>query len=345
MGILNFFREKKLTHIEKVSMAYSCYKADTVNMIFPEGIHQADIIIRSLAKIYGLKLDSLNGKDYYNILTTYTDILIRKVVTNSDDNMIVSSLKVKHSDLIKSSQIAHRVLAYTTLNMLNHSFAIENEKDLEILLKLVESENQNPPKDQGDIIEEGYYFETILELAIYGKLFGTDRTINWLSGDLYLKQYQQGFQLVEEGKYEEAIKVLKSSLLLNPIGISSRFEICECLILLKDFSSAEDMLYDMGKYLLDPKHIAKFYRRIGYIQIEKRNYLSAAACYVYSKNFECHPTAEQELQYISSISGVKFDSILNNPIIILQRYNIPILKNRSINDIAPPGTDGNPDFS
>lgn len=154
MGILNFFRKKKLTHSEKVLMAYNCYKADTVDMLFPEKIHQADIIIKSLAKIYGLQLDLLSEKDYYNILTTYTDVLIHKVVTNSDDNIIVSSLEVAHSDLIKSPKIAHKVLTYTTLNMQNHSFSIENEHDMENLLRLAEAENKKPSQKQDDVIEK-----------------------------------------------------------------------------------------------------------------------------------------------------------------------------------------------
>lgn len=139
--------------------------------------------------------------------------------------------------------------------------------------------------------------------------------------------------------------MLKASLVLNPIGISSRFEICECFIQLKDFSSAEEILYDMGRYLLEPKHIAKFYRRIGYIEIEKGNYLGATACYAYSINFECHPTVEQELQYISSKLGIELNNILNNPTIFLEKYNIPILKKRSINDITSPDANKSSDSS
>lgn len=234
MGILNFFKKKEPSHSEKVSIAYRCYKADMVDMIFPDGIRQADKIICSLAKIYGLQLDSLDGVSYHDILTTYTDVIIRKVITQSDNGMILVSLQTQHSNLVKSPEMAQRVLAYTNLNMLDHSFALECEADMKLLSEEVVADNDEFPEKQ-DTIELGFYFENVLELAIYGKLFGKEKTVNWLSGDAYLNQFQKGFQLVEQGKFVEAIKVLKASLSLNPIGISARFEMCECFIQLKDF--------------------------------------------------------------------------------------------------------------
>lgn len=64
--------------------------------------------------------------------------------------------------------------------------------------------------------------------------------------------------------------------------------------------------------------------------------MGAVACYVYSKNFEHHPSIEQELQYIYAKVGVHVNSTLNNPAAILEKYNIPVLKERKIDDIQLP---------
>lgn len=331
------FKKKEPSHSEKVSAAYRCYKPDEATMFFPGGIHQADQIICSLAKIYGLHLDLLDGASYHNILTTYTDVFIRKVITPSDDSMIMARLQMKHGDFVKSPEIARQVLAYFRLDMLDHSFTLECEEDRKLLSAEVVAGHDVLPDTQ-DNIELGFYFENILELAIYGKLFGEGKTVSWLSGDLYLKQYQKGYQLVEQGKFTEAIKALKASLGLNPIGISARFELCECFIQLKDLPSAKQVLEDMSAYLLDPKHIARFYRRMGYIEIENCNYLVAVACYIYSRSFEDHPTIEQELQYIYQEVGVHVNGVLNDPTTILKKYGIPVLKERNIDDIQVPNS-------
>ncbi len=185
-------------------------------------------------------------------------------------------------------------------------------------------------------IEVGFYFENVLELAIYGKLFGAGREVVWLSGDAYISQYKKGYQFAEEGKYREAIAALNASLKVNPIGISARFEICECYLRLNELEKARKLLIDMSAYLLDVKSIAKFYRRMGYIEIENGNHLAAMACYVYSRNFENHPSIEQELQYISAKVGISMSGNMDNPSKVLEKYGIPILVERKIDDIQAP---------
>ena len=86
-----------------------------------------------MSKIYGINLDTSDAKKYYDILTTYSDVVIRKVVTQSSDDHIVTSLQVKHGDLIKSKAIAQKALAFVTLNMNNNDFSIEADDDMAAL--------------------------------------------------------------------------------------------------------------------------------------------------------------------------------------------------------------------
>ncbi len=171
----------------------------------------------------------------------------------------------------------------------------------------------------------GFYFENVLELAIYGKLFSNGRTVNWISAKNYLEQYQKGYQLYEKRKYAQAIEEYRKCFELNPIGISARFEICEAYMRLKDWNSAKKTLLDMQNILVyDEKTIARFYRRFGFMEVEKGNYSLAAACYLYSKKFEDHPSLANELLYVRSKGGAAV--LTSNPERVLSSAGVPILK-------------------
>lgn len=175
---------------------------------------------------------------------------------------------------------------------------------------------------------EGYYFESPLELAIYGKLFAKNKTVRWLSGDNYLIEYQKGYQLFEQGQYNRAIETYKRCLELNPIGINARFEICESYINIGNLSAARDTLLEMKDFLIEEKSIARFYRRMGYIEIEKENYKVAAACYQYSRKFEANPLVAQELMYIMSKAGKGVAS--KKPEKVLSKAKLPLLTTKSL---------------
>lgn len=170
---------------------------------------------------------------------------------------------------------------------------------------------------------EGYYFDSAMELAVYGKLFAKDHVVNWLAGDNYKVAYMKGYHLYEQGLYAQAIDACRKSLKLNPIGLSARFEICECYLKMGDLAAARKTLLEMKDYIVDNTSIAKFYRRIGFIEIEERRYQLAAACYQYSQRFENHPSVSQELVYIMSKAGVNIMS--PNPDKILMSANVPLL--------------------
>lgn len=101
-------------------------------MIFPGGQAQVGKIIVSLSKIFSIDLDASDAKKYCDILTIYSDVLTRIVVTQSSDDHIISSLLFRRGDLVKSKDIAWRVLSFVTLNM-NNSFSLESADDMSVL--------------------------------------------------------------------------------------------------------------------------------------------------------------------------------------------------------------------
>lgn len=102
-------------------------------MAFPGGNRQVKGIILSLCKIYDINMDDCTVAECKEVLSTYVDVLVRKVVTHSDDNSILASLKVKHPTLVKSDQIAQLVMSFVIMNMANNQFEIQTDDDLKTI--------------------------------------------------------------------------------------------------------------------------------------------------------------------------------------------------------------------
>ena len=97
---------------------------------------------------------------------------------------------------------------------------------------------------------DGFYFESPIELAIYGKLYAKDKTVYWLSGDKYWDEYKKGYQLIDQGLYGMAIPVFRRCLELNPIGLSARFEMCEAYLKMGKLPEARRTLLNMKDFLV-----------------------------------------------------------------------------------------------
>lgn len=54
------------------------------------------------------------------------------------------------------------------------------------------------------------------EYILFSERFAGDEQIVWGSEEKYLEKFQEGYALIEEGIYREAIHVLRDALKLNP---------------------------------------------------------------------------------------------------------------------------------
>ena len=154
MGLFDIFKKKELSHDEKVASAYGSYNQDKVRGIFPGGKNQASDIIRSLASIYGINYDTADASTYLEILHTYSDTVIRRIVTQSNDEHIMMSLQVKHKSLVTDKEKAKQVLAYVVLNMNNNSFALNTDKDWDALNDRVEMYNSIEKTAKENVVAE-----------------------------------------------------------------------------------------------------------------------------------------------------------------------------------------------
>ena len=169
---------------------------------------------------------------------------------------------------------------------------------------------------------EIWCFNDSKEFIIYTAL-NKNKNVVWMKSDEYDKYWNDGFKLFDAGKYDDAIRSYQKCLSMNPISLYVRFEITECYIQLHNYVQAINILMSNVKNLLYNEDIARFYRRVGYINIELKNYDCAVACYLYSIKFENHPSILQEIMYITQ--QLSEMSQVNNPEEVLKDNNIIII--------------------
>lgn len=176
---------------------------------------------------------------------------------------------------------------------------------------------------------EGFYFEDMMEFALYAKLFArkSNKNVQWLAGSAYVDEFKRGYNLYDQGRFDDAVAAFKHCLELNPVGINARFELAESYVRLGNLAAAQRSLLDATPFLVDEKNIARFYRRLGYIAIERKDFRTAVACYQYSLKFENHPSVPQELAYIKSMGGKV--STAEDPARILKNAGLPLLEKQN----------------
>lgn len=130
MSFFNFFKKKKKmpTYSEKLNLAYQCYNPDLVGMIFPGGKEQAEKVIVSLGKIYDVDLETSNAERYFDILSTYSDVVVRLDITQSTDDSIIESLQTNHSDLVKNKEIAKKALKFIKMNVDDNDYVFNDDE-------------------------------------------------------------------------------------------------------------------------------------------------------------------------------------------------------------------------
>lgn len=175
---------------------------------------------------------------------------------------------------------------------------------------------------------EKYCFADQYEFMMYAKhckdAGRTSGGVIWINDTSYQEHFKRGYDLFDRGQYEQALTEYLEALKVNPVGISARFEICECYLKLRRLSDARRALLDMQEYLIEARYVARFYRRMSFIAIEQRDYRLAVACLLFSLNYEKIPYVTQELMYIQSING--HPVMVSNPQRVIQSAGVPILK-------------------
>ena len=183
---------------------------------------------------------------------------------------------------------------------------------------------------------EKYCFADQIEFILYAKHCkdeGKKNGIVWVADNSYHDLYMRGYNLFERGQYAKALWVYQDALKVNPIGISARFEICECYLRLGMIPGAKQTLLDMQEYLIENKNAARFYRRLGFIATEQGDYRLAVACLLLSQKYEETDYVKNELRYIASVTGRMMR--VPNPKAVVKAAGLPILEAYAFADLDP----------
>lgn len=174
-----------------------------------------------------------------------------------------------------------------------------------------EKQVENVNKNIGVSDETTLNFQNLEEFIIYIELFShkIHNKINWINDNKVTDLYQNAYELFEKKKFNESIEIHRKILELNPIAIRSRFEIVECLIGLNNVDEAEKELNKIKKYLINPVDVGRYYRRLAYLHIEKKQYELARNLLYYSlfiyRNEKDDKIVLNELMFIDSELGNK----------------------------------------
>jgi len=188
-----------------------------------------------------------------------------------------------------------------------------------------------PQDKKQKVDEETFYFENEKEFIIYCKVSQTDKNVVWAKGSNYLDEYQKGYRYIDQKQYSQAVDAFQHALKLNPVGLAARFELCTAYTQMHDLPAARAALKDAEPYMYSDQLIAKYYRCLGYILIEEKQYKLAANVYQYSLFLDPdQQMAKQELLFIVNEAGFEvLDGISDRRKVekTLQDAKIPLLKN------------------
>lgn len=230
--------------------------------------------------------------------------VVHKEKENNKD--LEPSIKIKEEDLYDNDTIRkikeEDFFDNDVINNIKNKSKLENQNEKsETNSHEVCNHKIKAPKK-----EKGFYFEDITEFKQYVK-YNNEESVVWLKGNQYKEHYIKGYQLFEQRKYQLAINEYLKALEYNPVGISARFEICEAYLATQMYDNALSALNSLKIYLAENDKIAKYYRRLGYIYTEKEEYELAYACYKHSLLYEKNEIANNEMEYISSVSGENYN--------------------------------------
>lgn len=120
--------DNNTSYEEKLKKVYGSFNQALIGKVFHGGLTQADVVLRSLADIYGKNLNELDEDQYNKILKTYIDVYIRNVIVKCTHTHIITSLLTLHSDLVLNKDIARKVLSYTVINIINNDASMADKK-------------------------------------------------------------------------------------------------------------------------------------------------------------------------------------------------------------------------
>lgn len=110
---------------------------------------------------------------------------------------------------------------------------------------------------------------------------------------------------IEEKNWDSAHKNIENALLWSPGNIEALFQINEIYKMNGQFDKLKDNTDKIFDNIYDAVNLARYYRTLGYYNIEMKNYELAYALYCISLMFARDEGVFVELDYICKVQGIK----------------------------------------
>lgn len=280
---------------------------------FPGGKPQAKRIVDSYRYLLGN--DDLEESKIFELQKA---IGVR-VIMGFDNERIKTSLNIFYSDIV-SEDLQDPLLAFVRTSLTNPNVTlIPTEIETEPHAESVDSQVQNGEP------QEKYQFEGLSEFLAYVPVSQAKGvSVVWVEGQDYRENFDKGYKLLDERRYQEAIPVYKKCLAVNPVAFRARLELLTCYTMLGQYGKAHEQVKALSQYRMPMPILAAFYRRYGYLLAEEGKNLASYACYQYSLGFESSDLARGEIEYLSSI--IREDLSKYDPEEIMRQNDIPFLE-------------------
>lgn len=165
-------------------------------------------------------------------------------------------------------------------------------------------------------------FENVQEFMLFASRH-KDISIKWAPSDEYKNIFDMTQKLLDGGMYICAINRLQELFKYNPLSINGRIELVNAYLGINKCDPAEKLLLDMADYIKTKDLAAFFYRRLGYIYIERREPELALACLYISIDYLDTESARNEIEYVEKTFNVTVPD--NDAEYIVVENNIPII--------------------
>lgn len=170
-------------------------------------------------------------------------------------------------------------------------------------------------------------FELFIEIVKLNKSLNKKK-ITWLNEPISKIYVQYAYVLIEKDELDKAKEYIDKALKYNPNDSSIYNELQTLLIKKNNLDEALEINERVGEYALTSSAMAKYYRNLGYLYIEKGMLELAFNIYVYSTVFEKHSVVNNELEYIEKTLNKKMEILPYKQIFeIFKENNIATLPN------------------
>lgn len=189
-----------------------------------------------------------------------------------------------------------------------------------------------PPDNCGFYLDEHLVFsfcdEYEARVAI-GACCG-NRSVASVGQEVYMDICDIGLNFINERKFKQAKEIFETCFKVNPLSLLARLQTVFCCAYMGEFDEGREILNFVYPFIYDRAGAGHFYDMCGVLETLREEYTTAAAAFLYRKNFGSDKSVESALSQLAQDYGVDMDSVNFRYQSILKEAGIPLLTTEEI---------------